>query len=626
MLHLQNVILEMVAKGEPLNMTTDRLCLEVERRIPDVICSVLMVDEDANLRPLSAPSLPAHYSARLDGLRIGPMVGSCGAAAYLREPVTVTDIGSDPRWAGYRRYALQLGLRACWSSPICDATGRVVATFAFYYREIRTPGEVERMIVNTCTHLCAIAIERHQRVSEQERKAYADDLTQLPNRAAFNAALARLSCKEPGSWALLVADMDNLKVVNDTFGHGAGDQMLQIVAARISAAVAPDVAYRLGGDEFAVVLHQPHALCDLERPASRILDVLRSEVDVGGQLITPRATIGGAMLTGNDASSRAVRQNADFALYHGKETARGGFVRYSPEIGTTMARRLASIRRVDVALREDRMEVHYQPVVNLDTREIIGLEALCRLRSDDRVLPAGEFFDALSDARIAFEITTRMLEQVAADVRYWLDRGIPFQHVGINVSSADFHGGKLDRKVVDAFGKHGVPLTHVILEVTESVYMGERGSDVHEAIAALRAEGLRIALDDFGTGFASLTHLLSVPVDILKIDKSFVTQLADGTPSAAIVEAVLTISRKLGMRVVAEGVEREDQVAQLREYGCTLGQGFLFSKAVDREAVTGLLDRFAQAEGPARQCPAPTGDDLTTGHSGAHRCRPPRLR
>ncbi len=594
LLHLQNMILEMVAKGEPLPMTTDRLCREVESRIPDVICSVLVVDENGIIHPLSAPSLPDDYSARLDGIPVGPLVGSCGASAYLHEPVTVTDIASDPRWADFKHFALPLGLRACWSSPIFDADDRVIGTFAFYYRESREPGQPEQAIVDTCVHLCAIAIERDQRVLERERKAYVDDLTQLHNRAAFNAALAQLSCEEPGSWALLVSDMDNLKIVNDTFGHRAGDRMLQTVAQRISAALAPDRVYRLGGDEFAVLLERPEGLGDLDKAASRIMEALQPEVDVGGHLIAPHVTIGGAMLTSADGSADAVRQNADFALYHGKETVRGGFVRYSPEIGTTMARRLASIRDVDAALREDRMVVHYQPVVNLDTREIIGVEALCRLRSGDRVVAAGEFFDALSDGRIASEITTRMLAQVAADIRYWLDLGIPFQHVGINVSSADFHGGKLAREVKAAFGLHGVPLRHAILEVTESVYMGERESDVREAIAALRAEGLRIALDDFGTGFASLTHLLTVPVDILKIDRSFVAQLAGGVPSEVIVEAILSISRKLGMRVVAEGIEREDQVEQLRAYGCTMGQGFLFSKAVDRKAATGLLERFAQ--------------------------------
>jgi len=595
LLHLQNIILEMVAKGEQLDATADRLCREVELRIPDVICSVLLVDEGGRLHPLAAPSLPEHYSRELEGLPIGPDVGSCGASAFLGVPVAVTDIATDPRWADFRQYVLPLGLKACWSSPIFGPGGRVVGTFAFYYREQRQPGEAEQTIVATCVHLCSIAIEREQRVRERERKANTDDLTQLRNRAAFDAALDRLSCREPGSWALLVADLDNLKVINDTFGHQAGDRMLQMVARRMAAALAPDRVYRLGGDEFAVLLQRPVTRDDLDSAAARILEVLRSEIDAGGHLITPHATIGGAMVTGVETTADAVRQNADFALYHGKETVRGGYVRYSPEIGTTMARRLASIRSVDVALREDRMVVHYQPVVNLESREIVGMEALCRLRSGDGVVPAGEFFDALSDGRVASEITTRMLAQVAADVRHWLDRGIRFQHVGINVSSADFHGGKLHREVAEAFGRHGVPLSHVVLEVTESVYMGERDSIVHKAIAALRAEGLRIALDDFGTGFASLTHLLTVPVDILKIDKSFVAQLADGAASAVIVEAVLSISRKLGMRVVAEGVEREDQVAQLRAYGCTMAQGFLFSKAVDCRTATDLLERFAQA-------------------------------
>jgi EAL domain-containing protein (putative c-di-GMP-specific phosphodiesterase class I) len=366
------------------------------------------------------------------------------------------------------------------------------------------------------------------------------------------------------------------------------------VAERISASVTPDALYRLGGDEFAVLLQSSAALGDLEATAERILDALKIEVDVGGQLMVPRATIGGAVLSAGDRDPESVRQNADFALYHAKESGRGGFVRYWPGIGTTMMRRLAAVRDVDAALREDRIEAYYQPVVNLDTREIIGMEALCRMRFGDRVIPAAAFCDALSDARIASEITTRMLGQVAADLRMWLDRGIPFQHVGINVSSADFHGGRLEREIVAAFGKHGVPLEHVVLEVTETVYMGERDDAVREAISALRAKGLLVALDDFGTGFASLTHLLSVPVDILKIDKSFVGQLAPRAPSAAIVEALLFISRKLGMRVVAEGVEREEQVEQLRALACKLGQGFLFSEAVDRDTATELLERFAQ--------------------------------
>jgi EAL domain-containing protein (putative c-di-GMP-specific phosphodiesterase class I) len=190
-----------------------------------------------------------------------------------------------------------------------------------------------------------------------------------------------------------------------------------------------------------------------------------------------------------------------------------------------------------------------------------------------------------------------MLAIVAADVRKWLDLGIPFQHAGINVSSADFHGGQLLNDLTDAFEREGVPLSHVTLEVTESVYLNQRDHVVPRAINAMRAKGLRIALDDFGTGFASLTHLLTVPVDAIKIDKSFTHRLAPDDASSTIVEGLIGIARKLGMRVVAEGIETEDQLAQLRQFGCARGQGYLFSKAVHRDVATDMLLRLAQEPG-----------------------------
>ncbi|MBK6413038.1 EAL domain-containing protein [Sphingopyxis sp.] len=594
MLKLQNIILEMIAKGDTLVNTATWLCIEAETLVPDAICSVLTVDAAGMIHPLAGPSLPAHYSAALDGLQPGPTAGSCGTAAYLRSEVTVTDIASDSRWAGYKHLALPLGLLACWSSPILDATGEPVGTFAFYYRERRGPTELERQIVRQCVHLCAIALEREQRMEAHQLRAFTDALSGLPNRAAFNAALGALDCGAPGDWALLVIDLDNLKVANDTFGHHAGDCLLKIAGERIAAAVAPNAAFRIGGDEFAALLRSPATLEDLDGTAEQILAALAEPAECGDHVIVPRATIGGATLALGDRVAERVRQNADFALYHAKETGRGGFVRYWPGLGTNITRRLGEIRDVDAALRDHRIDAYYQPVVRLDTREIVGLEALCRMRIGDRVIPAADFQEATKDVHVAAAMTARMMALVAADVRAWLDMGIPFQHVGINVSSADMHGGMLDRLLAAAFDKEGVPLHHVILEVTETVYMGEGDRLVQRAVEALRAKGLRVALDDFGTGYASLTHLLTVPVDILKIDKSFIARLAPGDASMAIVEGLIQIAGKLDMRVIAEGVETEDQVRELISAGCLLGQGYLFSEAVDRVATTALLLGGAQ--------------------------------
>jgi diguanylate cyclase (GGDEF)-like protein len=592
-LQLQNIILEKIAKGDTLASTITRLCREVEKLAPDVICSVLMVD-GCVLRPLAGPSLPADYSAALDGLELGPLVGSCGTAAFLRSEVVVTDIATDPKWAEFKHLALPLGVRACWSSPILDAEGESVGTFAFYYRTCRGPTKFEKEIVRHSVHLCAIALDRHHRVNEQERRASRDALTGLANRSAFSAALAELDRDMPGGWALLAIDLDNLKIVNDTFGHQAGDSLLRVAGERIAAEAAPDLAFRIGGDEFAVILRSEAKLRDLEGAAERILAALVEAADCAGHMIVPRATIGGAAFSAGDRVAERVRQNADFALYHAKETGRGGFVRYWPGLGTNITRRLTAIREVDAALRDDRIRPYYQPIVRLDTREIVGLEALCRMRLGDRILCAEKFQEATKDIHVATAMTARMMKLIAADVRSWLDMGIPFQHVGINVSSADMHGGALERVLVEAFEHENVPLKHVILEVTETVYMGEPGRHVRKTVQALRRKGLRVALDDFGTGYASLTHLLSVPVDIIKIDKEFVDGLAPGVPKMAIVEGLIQIAKKLDIHVVAEGIELEDQAEQLWAAGCVLGQGYLFSHAVDAEAATALLLERAQ--------------------------------
>jgi diguanylate cyclase (GGDEF)-like protein len=587
---LQNIILEMVAKGEALKATMDRLCREVETLLSDVVCSVLSVDPSGLLHPLAGPSLPPHYSAALDGVAIGPDVGSCGSAAYLRVPVAVADITTDPRWADFKSLALPLGLRACWSSPIIDAQGDVLGTFAFYFRETRGPTVREEAVVATCVHLCAIALERHERVVERERQANIDALTGLGNRACFNRALANLPCEEPGAWALLIIDLDNLKVVNDTFGHHASDMLLREVACRIGSASLPDRAFRLGGDEFAVILQSRGALQDMAGAAESILAAINARADCNGHLVYPKATIGGAIFSHGDDVAESVRQNADFALYHAKETGRGGFVRYWPGIGTAITERLSAIRRVSTALKDDRIEAYYQPLIKLDTQEVIGVEALCRLKAKNGdIVPAASFSQAMADAHAAFGITQRMLSRIVRDISGWLNADVAFGHVGINVSSSDFHSGRLAEQLIEAFQRAGIPLDHLIVEVTEDVCVGSRDHVVARQIKAMRTQGLRVALDDFGTGFASLTHLLTFPVDMIKIDKSFVGRLSPDDSSSAIVKGILDIAAAMGIGVIAEGVETEAQASHLQALGCMMGQGYLFSPAVDRETLTRML-------------------------------------
>lgn len=594
LLRLQTDVLEAVALGEPLVAVADLLCRRAEELAPGASCSILMVDHEGRLRPLAAPSLPLSFSSAIDGTSIGPAAGSCGTAAFRNEAVMVTDIATDPLWADFRDLVAPLGLRACWSSPIRDKHNVVVATFAFYYRTTRGPDALERSIVQTCVHLCTIAID-HEKVRERShRLAFYDALTGLPNRGRFNELLSR-SIRQQAPFGLLLVDIDHLKLVNDTVGHVFGDVLIRTVAERIANCHPAITACRLGGDEFAVLVADCQSDLALHEAASRMLCAVSGLVQMGDQTIDPHVTIGGALFGPDGSDEASLSQNADFALYHAKETRRGGYVRFTPGMRTSMLERATVVRNVDQALADKRILAHYQPIVRLGTGEIVGLEALARMRMPDgRIASAGEFHAAFADPRIAWQITGQMLTQVAADIRYWLDLGISFQHVGINVTTGDFQRGDLEQRIVEAFEHENVPLKHIVLEVNESVYMGGSNLMIPKAVSALRQRGLLVALDDFGTGFASLTHLLSFPVDVIKIDKSFVDRLGTDRASDVVVGSIIDIARKLDMRLVAEGIETAAQARVLSELGCNMGQGYLFARPGSVVDTTHLLSLFAQ--------------------------------
>jgi diguanylate cyclase (GGDEF)-like protein len=599
LLRLQTEVLEAVARGDDLCEVGRILCCCVERSGAKVIASILLVNSQGCLSTLAAPSLPSEYNAAIDGTMAGPAAGSCGTAVWRDAPVEVTDIENDPLWAAYRHLALPLGLRACWSSPIRNQAGIIIGTFAFYFRDRRGPTPFEQQMVEVCVHLCALAIEHDQVRERNHRLAYYDVLTGLPNRGHFNEVLeCRIGKGEP--FGIILLDIDHLKLVNDSVGHAAGDALIRAIANRLQTLGSSICAYRLGGDEIAILVEGCTDHATLEATAEKILEATTGMVAVGDQTIAAHVTLGGALFHADGNKADVLIQNADFALYQAKQTHRGRYLGFRPDLRTAIVHRIATVRDLDSAMLENRMLPHYQPIVRLDTGEIIGLEALARMvRPDGSVVSANDFHVGLSDPRIAYELTGRMLDQVARDIRFWLDAEIPFQHVGINVTTGDFQRGDLAERITDIFTYHRVPLSHVVLEVNESVFMGGDDQAVPRAVVELREKGLLVALDDFGTGFASLTHLLNFPVDIIKIDRSFVEQLGVDRPGEVVIRAILDIAHRLEMRVVAEGIETARQSDILRQLGCTLGQGYLFSRPVSTRDTTGLLRNFAQRLPPS---------------------------
>lgn len=601
---LQNDILEAVATGVPFSRVADTLCRRAEALAPGANCTIAAIDAEGLIHPVAGPGLPASYGEALDGCPIGPEVGSCGTSAYFGTPVEVTDIATDRRWTDYQELVLPLGLKACWSSPIKSPEGNVVGTFAFYYRESRGPSDMERQLVDTCVHLCSIAMERAEVSRRLQHLAYHDQLTGLSNRYAFDEVLAQSITAPPKSFGLMMLDIDNMKQVNDSMGHSVGDAMICEVGNRLANASTRLTVYRLGGDEFAVICPDCSNAEALDRLAERLMGAMELPFECDGNTIKLQITIGGVVSNHDGASGDVLRQNADLALYHAKQTARGGYIHFHPGLRTAIQLRTEQVALLDRALDEDRVMAHFQPVICMRRAKIVGVEALARIRTDEgKIISAGAFAMALSDSKNAFRLTSCMLEQIASAMRGWMDEGLELRHVAINLSTVDFQRGDLEERLRAPFDAHNVPLHYLQIEVTENVLMDQA---VVDQVTRLREQGMQVALDDFGTGFASLSHLKDFPLDYIKIDKSFVDSLLSDIACDAIVEALISVAQKMQIGIIAEGIETAEQAARLIEIGCPLAQGYHYFRPVDGSSISTLMRTF---EGTVRT-PATDADHM----------------
>ncbi|MEM5470594.1 EAL domain-containing protein [Hoeflea sp. AS60] len=584
---LQNEILEAVATGIAFAEVADILCRRAEMLAPGANCTIAAIDAEGLIHPVAGPSLPSSYGEAIDGIPIGPLVGSCGSAAYLGAPVEVTDIATDARWEDYKGLVLEFGLKACWSSPIKSPEGRVVGTFAFYYREPRGPSAMERQLVDMCVHLCSIAMERDEVIRRLQHLAYHDQLTGLSNRYAFDEVLNESMSAPTSGFGLLLIDIDNLKQVNDSMGHSVGDGLI-CEAGRRLAKVSPRVSvYRLGGDEFAVLCPDCNDAAALAMLADRLLGEMDLPYESDGNTILLQVTIGGVLSNEDGSSADLLRQNADLALYHAKQTARGGYIHFHPGLRTSIQCRTEQIALLAKALDENRVFAHFQPVICIRRAKIVGVEALARIRTDEgEIISAGAFAMGLTDSKNAFRLTSCMLEQIASAMRGWMDEGLELRHVAVNLSTIDFQRGDLEDRLRAPFEAHDVPLHYLQIEVTENVLMDQ---DVASQVARMREQGMQVALDDFGTGFASLSHLKDFPLDYIKIDKSFVDSLLTDVACSAIVEALISMAQKMKIGIIAEGIETAEQAERLLEIGCPLGQGYHYFRPVDGETIATLL-------------------------------------
>ena len=439
---------------------------------------------------------------------------------------------------------------------------------------------------------------QHEANEKLRRAATYDALTNLPNRACFQDRLADAAARarSAGSrFGLLLLDVDDFKQVNDSMGHDAGDALLKSIASRLELpSIRSQAVARLGGDEFAVLLEEVESDTELAVHARAILERMRDPLVHGGRVLDCHVTIGAALFPDHGSTPDNVLKSADIALYIAKATARGGLTMFESSHRDGLRERASMVSLARSALQDGRILPFYQPKLSLRDRRVEGFEALLRWRHPRQgiQLPA-TIAAAFEDLDVSTDISRNMIDQVIADMRGWLDRGVPFGHVAVNAAAAEFRSDNFAEGVLDRLQAAGVPTRCFQLEVTETVFLGKGAEYVDRALKLLNEEGVRIALDDFGTGYASLRHLKQFPVHVMKIDQGFVKAMGTNAEDAAIISAVLNLGKSLNIDVVAEGIETAEQELRLRKLGCEYGQGFLYSEAVPARFVPRLLRKFA---------------------------------
>ena len=594
---LQQLIMGALADELPLTEIADQLCRRVEAIAPDVVASVLHVDSEGLVHPLGGPSLPDDYSRALEGVAIGPDIGSCGSAAYYGKPVLASDIDNDPRWQPFKAMPLAAGLKACWSTPIKAKDGRVIGTFAFYFRECRAPSRWHQRIVDACVHLGALAIERKEARAQIARLAYHDMLTGLPNRAQLRELINQAidDCAPGKQLALVFLDLDHFKDVNDTLGHSAGDALLIEFTKRLRTRIQPsDLLGRLSGDEFVIVLPN----CDPARAslvASNITEALASPLWIDNRQVPISASMGISIYPDNATDIDTLIQQADAAMYKAKQAGRSTHRFFSADMNRLAEKRLVFSAALRQAIANDKLKLVYQPQTRTVDGALYGVEALSRWHDPDLgEVPPSKFIPLAEEVGLIEQIGLWSIREACRQMAAWRHAGLDVPCVAVNLSPLNFQNAKLAAVVAETLAVNGLPPQTLMLEITEGVLVNERSAAI-ETMNAIRKLGVGLSLDDFGTGYSSLSRLAHLPIRELKIDRSFMRNIERDASALAIATAVVRIGQSLKMAVVAEGVETEGQRRLLADLGCDVVQGYLCAPAMSPEAFERwLLDHVAE--------------------------------
>jgi diguanylate cyclase (GGDEF)-like protein/PAS domain S-box-containing protein len=467
-------------------------------------------------------------------------------------------------------------------------------------------GQIHRDANGRAQRVIGVAMDITDRKIAEQRiahMAHHDALTGLPNRVLLRDRIQQAIAqahRNGTELAVLFLDLDRFKTINDSLGHQLGDRLLQSVASRILVCVREgDTVARVGGDEFVIVIPGIASSADASSVASKILEVLASAFHLNGNDLHVSASIGISLYPSDGSDAETLMRNADTAMYHAKDSGRGNYQFFTQHMNVTAQQRLMLENALRRGLEGREFEVHYQPLYDLRDRSITGFEALLRWNAPGRELASpSQFIAAAEDSGLIVPIGEWVLREALGQAKSWQRDGRPLT-VSVNVSAHQLARPSFVERLRQLIQETAIDPGLLELEVTEGVII-EGAGDAREALDQIAALGVGIAIDDFGTGYSGLAYLKRLPIDTVKIDQSFVRDLTIDPDDAAIVTAIVAMAASLGVQVVAEGVETEEQLAELKRLGCYRAQGYLFARPMNASAVDKLLrSREAMGTDPA---------------------------
>jgi len=483
----------------------------------------------------------------------------------------------------YKRMWDEINENGAWQGKVQDRTKS--GEFITSWLSVRVVKDEKGVITNYIsihTNLADI-IESQERI---DFLAYHDSLTKLPNRISFEENLAhslKMAKRTKTKLGILFIDLDRFKVINDTLGHHVGDELLKKIAVIMKNLLRDaDMLSRIGGDEFVVTLENITSTDDLARIAMKILCEISKPITALGHILNTSASIGIAVFPDDAKDVVTLVKYADSAMYKAKDLGKNRFHFFTNELSSTIANRLKIEQELHSAIEKNELYLNFQPQYNLKTRKVISVEALIRWNNENLgFIPPDKFIPIAEDSGLIIDIGYFVFRESCAFLKASNEAGHGLERIAINVSTQQFQEDDLVIKFKEIVKEFGLSAESIEIEITER-YIMESASNHLTILDQLRESGFKISIDDFGTGYSSMSYLKKLPVDTIKIDKSFVDDLPHGANDVAITNAIIALSNSLGYHTVAEGIETKGQEEFLRKNSCEIGQGYLFSKPLDK--------------------------------------------